>query len=80
MLKVYIKEGKGGRYRWFAVRERDSEGNYMKRIVYSCFPNSFETNQQAWEDAEWAIGVSVTMVYDDPDEGFEQFAGYRDWQ
>ena len=52
MLRVTFAEGEGGRHRWFVKN--------AKRIVYSCFPNSFSSSQQAWEDAEWALGASVT--------------------
>ena len=56
MLTIQIKQGKGGRWRWFARTER--------RIVYSSFPRSFGTNQEAWEHAEWACGAFVTMRLD----------------
>ena len=74
VLRVTIEEGEGGRQRWFARNE--------KRIVYSCFPNSFGYKQQAWEDAEWACGASVTLVYEhpDPDQRLELYAGPRDFQ
>ena len=49
MLKVKFPIGKDGRVRWFAVNEDSG------RIPYSGFPNSFSTEQEAWEDAEWAI-------------------------
>ena len=74
MLKVQIAQGKGGRFRWFARTDR--------RIVYSSFPNSFASEQQAWEDAEWACGASVTMRYENPhnpDGLFEQHAQDRDF-
>ena len=51
MLRITFEVGDGGRHRWFARNER--------RIVYSCFPNSFESEQQAWEDVAWACGASV---------------------
>ena len=73
VLRVTFEEGDGGRHRWFARNE--------KRIVYSCFPNSFDSEQHAWEDAEWAIGASVTLVYEhpDPDQRLELYAGPRDF-
>ena len=73
MLRITFSEGEGGRVRWFARNK--------KRIVYSCFPNSFPSEQQAWEDAEWACGASVTLVYEheDPDQRLELYAGPRDF-
>ena len=73
MLQLRIKQGKGGRYRWFARTD--------KRIVYSSFPNSFDSEQQAWEDAEWACGASATLIYEhpDPDQRLELYAGPRDF-
>ena len=72
-LRITFREGKGGRIRWFARNE--------KRIVYSSFPNSFQSEQQAWEDAEWACGASVTLVYEDPDpdQRLDLYAGPRDF-
>ena len=77
MLTIRIKQGRGGRWRWFAV---NSDG----RTAYSCFPNSFDYEQSAWEHAEWACGASVTMRYGDPLDpdtgmGFENFAGAREF-
>ena len=74
MLQIRIAQGKGGRWRWFAATER--------RIAYSSFPNSFASEQQAWEDAEWACGASVTMRYENPNNAydlFEQHARDRDF-
>ena len=68
MLTIQIKQGKGGRWRWFASTER--------RIIYSSFPGSFASEQQAWEDAEWACGASVTMRLEDD---YEQHARDRDF-
>ena len=70
-LRIDIRQGKRGRYRWFAMND--------KRIVYSSFPRSFSDRQSAWKDAEWAVGVSVTMVNEDPEEGFEQYSGPREF-
>ena len=72
MLRVTFEEGEGGRHRWFA-RQRGLEG----RIVYSCFPNSFDSEQQAWEDAQWACGASVTLVCEHED--LELYAAPRDF-
>ena len=73
LLRLTFSEGKGGRVRWFARSE--------KRIIYSSFPNSFRSKQQAWEDAQWACGASVKLVYEhpDPDLRFELYAGPRDF-
>ena len=73
LLSVTFAEGADGRHRWFARNK--------KRIVYSCFPNSFPSEQQAWEDVEWACGTSVTLVYEhpDPDQRLELYAGPRDF-
>ena len=65
MLRIQFRTGKGGRIRWFAAN-KDSG-----RIVYSSFPNSFGTEQEAWENAEWAIGASVTLEYVHPTQGFQ---------
>ena len=35
MLTIRIRQGRGGRWRWSAVREPDAEGNYQGRTVYS---------------------------------------------
>ena len=71
-MRIAIRQGRGGRHRWFAI---DDNG----RIVYSSFPNSFAYEQQAWEDAEWAVGVAVYMTFkpEDPDEGFTNYAASR---
>ena len=71
-MKIDIRQGKDGRYRWFAVTDSG-------RIAYSGFPNSFPSKQLAWEDAEWAVGASIMMTYesDDPDEGFTNYAASR---
>ena len=68
MLTLQIKQGRGGRHRWFAVNEAGT-------IHYSSFPRSFASDQEAWEHAEWACGASVTMRYD----LFEQHAEGRDF-
>jgi hypothetical protein len=71
-VRIDIRPGKGGRYRWFAVTDSG-------RIAYSSFPNSFPYEQLAWEDAEWAVGAAVYMTFkpDDPDEGFTNYAASR---
>ena len=70
-MRIDIRQGRGGRYRWFAVRDG--------RIAYSSFPRSFSDEQLAWEDAEWAVCASITMSFkpEDPDEGFTNYAGPR---
>ena len=68
MLTIQIKQGKGGRWRWFARTAR--------RIVYSSFPRSFAYEQQAWEHAEWACGAFVTMRLEDD---YEQHARRREF-
>ena len=72
MLKVEFRTGKGGRVRWFVVDPDDT-------IQFSCFPRSFRTERDAWRHAERMLGVGISMVNTDPDEGFEQFAGERDF-
>ena len=49
MFRVEFRTGKGGRIRWFVARKDTG------RIMYSCFPLSFGTDQEAWEHAEWAL-------------------------
>ena len=74
MLTIRIKQGRGGRWRWFAYADRG--------IAYSSFPRSFASDQQAWEHAEWALGASVTMRWEnprDPNDLFEQHARHRDF-
>ena len=71
-MRIDIRQGRGGRYRWFAMLDSG-------RIAYSSFPNSFEYEQQAWEDAEAAVGAEVYMAFkpDDPDEGFTNYTASR---
>ena len=71
-MKIDIRQGRGGRYRWFAVTDSG-------RIAYSSFPRSFSDEQLAWEHAEWAVSAGVTMAFklDDPDEGFTNYAASR---
>ena len=64
MYKVEFRTDAVGRVQWFVVKDSG-------RILYSCLPRSFETEQSAWEHAEWAIGVAVKLVYEHPDRGFE---------
>ena len=64
MFRVEFRAGKGGRIRWFVARKDTG------RIMYSCFPLSFGTEQEAWEHAEWAIGAGVTLEYVHPVQGF----------
>ena len=64
MLRVQFRKGRDRRYRWFVINS-DS-----KRLHYSSFPRSFETDQEAWEHAEWAMGASVNLVYENPSSGF----------
>ena len=81
MLRIIMKQGKGipfirrGRHRWFAVNDKDI-------TAYSSMPRSFATDQEAWEHAEWALGASVTMRWEnprDPNDLFEQHARHRDF-
>ena len=81
MFRIVLKQGRGipfirpGRHRWFAVNESDI-------TQYSSMPRSFASNQQAWEHAEWALGASVTMRWEnpkDPNDLFEQHARNRDF-
>ena len=71
-MRISIREGNDGRYRWFAVTGSG-------RIAYSGFPNSFAYEQLAWEDAEWAVGFELTMTFksDNSDEGFTNYAPSR---
>ena len=64
MLRVDFRTGKNGRIRWFAVNKDSGV------IQYSCFPLSFDTDQEAWEHAEWAIGAGATLEFVDPSQGF----------
>ena len=72
MFRIKFKKGRGipgirrGRHRWFVVNDKDV-------TQYSCMPRSFETEQQAWEHAEWACGARVTMAF----SYFEQHAAKR---
>ena len=79
MLRIIIKQGRGipfiraGRWRWFAQNDN-------RRTAYSSMPRSFGTDQEAWEHAEWALGASVTMRWEnanDPNDLFEQHARKR---
>ena len=80
MFKISIRQGKGGRWRWFAVQERDEEGNYIGRVMYSSFPRSFDYEQSAWEDAEWACGASVELVIESHAWGQTvKYAGEREF-
>ena len=71
-MQIDIRQGKGGRYRWFATTDSG-------RIAYSSFPHSFSYEQLAWEDAEWAVGAEITMSFrsDDSVEGFTRYAASR---
>ena len=71
-MRIDIRQGKGGRYRWFAVTDSG-------RIAYSSFPRSFSDEQLAWEDAEWAVGAAIAMSFkpDDTDKGFTNYAASR---
>ena len=95
VLKVTFRTGEGGRTRWFVVNKEASDPEVdalletepveaeqefnSGRIVYSCFPNSFSTDQEAWEDVEWAIGASVMLEYEHPTQGFQRNTGEREW-
>ena len=73
MLRIKFREGRDGRHRWFAVNDKDV-------TKYSSMPYSFPSEQQAWENAEWALGASVAMLYDDvqnPEQAFVQRAAKR---
>ena len=71
MLRVEFRTGRGGKIRWFAANKDTGA------IVYSCFPWSFGTEQEAWEHAQWAIGAGVSLEYANPDEGFVAYTGER---
>ena len=70
MLRLKFRQGRDGRHRWFAVND---EGI----TAYSSMPRSFPSDQQAWEHAEWSLGASVTMRYDDEWSSFEHHAAKR---
>ena len=71
-MRIEIHQGKGGRHRWFAMMDSG-------RIAYSCFPNSFDSEEEAWKDAESSVAAEVYLPFkpDDPDEGFTNYAASR---
>lgn len=82
MLRISIRQGKGGRWRWFAMKDVPQRHPEYGKTAYSSFPQSFASEQQAWEHAEWASGASVTMRWEnpnDPNDLFEQHARDRDF-
>ena len=68
-MEIEIKEGKKGRWRWFV---RNTHGKFKAM----CNPYGFDSKQDAYEDAIDVFQSPVT-AYDV--DGYELFAGYRDF-
>ena len=72
MIKVRFRQGKGGKWRWFAYR--DNIG-----LVQAMSPVSYENPRWAAKAAEKILGQPCTLDAVD-DEHFELYAGERDFK
>ena len=74
MLKLRIKQGKGGQWRWLLYEEDGAHAGMMTIRGVATYDEAVAATKRAFGD-----GVELVLSSGDPDLDWPLYAGPRDW-